>query len=239
MIELTGKVAVVTGACSGIGAAITEVFAEAGAQVVALDLKERPDSARVEFRRCDVASTAQCEQVFRDIVEKWGRVHILVNCAGITRAAMTWKMTEEQFDTVVAVDLKGVWNLSRVAGPHMQHRGGGSIVNISSAVGTYGNMGQANYAAAKAGVFGLTKTHAREFAMRGGNVRVNAIAPGFTNTDMVKTIAPAMLEEFASRTMLGRLAEPEEIANAALFLASDLSSYVTGTILEVDGGTRI
>ena len=234
---LKGKNAVVTGAGNGIGLAIAEVFLEHGAQVIGLDLRE--GSIRNEgyrFLPCDVSESEDCQRAFDTIMDAWGRVDILVNCAGITRDAMTWKMTEEQWDRVIAVDLKGVWNLTRLIGPAMKRQGSGSIVNISSAVGIFGNLGQANYAAAKAGLFGLTKTWAKEFALGGSAVRVNAVAPGWTMTDMMKTVPDHVLEKFKNQTALGRIAEPEDIANAVLFLASDLSAYVTGEILNVNGG---
>lgn len=148
-------------------------------------------------------------------------------------------MTEEQWDFVIDVNLKGVFNLTKLVGPQMQANGGGSIINISSVVGVYGNIGQANYAATKAGVIGLTKTWAKEFAMKGGNVRVNAIAPGYIMTDILKTVPQELLDKFAALTMLGRLGEPQEIANGALFLASDDASYVTGQVIEINGGMRL
>ena len=237
---LKDKTAVVTGACNGIGRAIAEVFLENGARVIGLDLV--PGASRDEkltFLQADVSSTKDCERVRGEIAALCGRVDILVNCAGITRDAMTWKMTEEQFDQVIAVDLKGVWNLTRLIGPEMRKHGGGSIINISSAIGLFGNIGQVNYAAAKAGVHGMTMTWAKEFALGGSNVRVNAIAPGWTMTDMMKTVPEDLLAQFRSQTMLGRLAEPEDIANAALFLASDLSCYITGEVLSVNGGLRM
>ena len=152
---------------------------------------------------------------------------------------MTWKMDEKQWDEVIDVNLKGAWNLTRLIGPMMQKNHSGSIINISSVVGVYGNIGQANYAASKAGLIGLTKSFAKEFAMKGGNVRVNAVAPGYTMTNMMKTVPEKLLEKFCGQTMLGRLAEPMEIANSVLFLASDLSSYVTGEVLNVNGGMRL
>ena len=152
---------------------------------------------------------------------------------------MTKKMTEEQWDDVINTNLKGVWNLTRLIGPEMQRQGSGSIINISSVVGVYGNIGQANYAATKAGIIGLTKTWAKEFSLKGGNVRVNAVAPGYTMTNMMKTVPENLLEKFREQTMLGRLAEPVEIANAVLFLASDLASYTTGEVLNVNGGMRL
>ena len=149
---------------------------------------------------------------------------------------MTRKMTDDQWDLVIDINLKGVFNLTRYVGPFMEEIGGGSIINISSVVGEYGNIGQANYAASKAGVIGLTKTWAKEFARKGVPVRCNAIAPGYIMTDMMKTVPEDLLQKFAGLTMLGRLGQPEEIAKAALFLASDLSAYVTGQVISCCGG---
>ena len=187
----------------------------------------------------DVSSTKDCERVYTEITALYDHIDILVNCVGITCDAMTRKMTEKQFDQVIAINLKGVWNLTRLIGPMMQEKKYGSIINISSIVGIYGNIGQANYAATKAGVIGMTKSWAKEFALKGGNVRVNAIAPGYTMTNMMKTVPENLLERFRNVTMLGRLAEPIEIANAVLFLASDLASYITGEVLNVSGGMRL
>ena len=237
---LSGKLAVVTGSNRGIGRAITEVFLDHGAQVVGVDLGEDfPVREGFTGLQADVSSTADCQRVFDVLSQQFGTADILVNCAGITRDAMTRRMTEEQWDQVIAVDLKGVWNLTRLIGPSMEKKGSGSIISISSAVALFGNIGQVNYAAAKAGLIGMTKTWAKEFAQGGGNVRVNAIAPGFTMTDMMRAIPENLLDRFRGQTMLGRLAEPKEIANAALFLASDLSSYVTGEVLNVNGGLRM
>ena len=152
---------------------------------------------------------------------------------------MTRKMTDDMFDAVIAVNLKGVFNLTRYFGPKMEENNYGSIINISSVVGVFGNIGQANYSASKAGVIGMTKTWAKEFARKGANVRCNAIAPGYIMTDMLKTVPQNLLDDFAKLTMLKRLGQPHEIANAALFLASDESSYVTGQVLEVNGGMRL
>jgi 3-oxoacyl-[acyl-carrier protein] reductase len=237
---LKNKIAVVTGASNGIGRAITNTFLRNGARVIGLDLEEGEDrNPELIPLKADVSSTAECERVWQEISRITDHIDILVNCAGITRDALTKKMTEEQFDQVIAVNLKGVWNLTRLIGPAMQARQTGSIINISSVVGIYGNIGQANYAATKAGVIGLTRSWAKEFAMKGGNVRVNAVAPGYTMTNMMKTVPENLLEKFRGQTMLGRLAEPEEIAGAVLFLASDLASYVTGEVLNVNGGMRL
>ena len=237
---LKDKIAVVTGASNGIGKSIVDVFIENGATVIGLDIIEVESwNENLTLLKADVSSTADCERVYGEIQKVTDRVDILVNCAGITRDAMTKKMTEDQFDQVIAVNLKGVWNLTRLIGPAMQAQQSGSIINISSVVGVFGNIGQANYAATKAGVIGMTKSWAKEFALKGGNVRVNAVAPGYTMTNMMKTVPENLLEKFRGTTMLGRLAEPAEIANSVLFLASDLASYVTGEVLNVNGGMRL
>lgn len=238
MMLLKDKIAVVTGANGGIGKAICEVFLEQGASVIGLiHINQDGLDARVKYISVDVTDSSSCGNAFEKIQSLTDKVDILVNCAGITRDAMTRKMTEEQWDDVIDTNLKGVWNLTRLIGPSMQQQGFGSIINISSVVGIYGNIGQANYAATKAGIIGLTKTWAKEFSR--GNVRVNAVAPGYTMTNMMKTVPEHLLERFKGQTMLGRLAEPLEIANAVLFLASDLSSYVTGEVLNVNGGMRL
>lgn len=239
-MRLKDKVAVITGGARGLGKAMAELFAREGARVIAVDMEELSyENPNVEGYKLNVTDVEKCKQFFDYVIEKYGKVDILVNNAGITRDALTRKMTDEQWDLVIDVNLKGVFNLTRYIGPHMQENGGGSIINISSVVGEYGNIGQANYAATKAGVIGLTKTWAKEFAMKGGNVRVNAIAPGYTMTDILKTVPQDLLDKFASQTMLGRLAQPEEIAYPALFLASDESSYITGHVLSVNGGMRL
>lgn len=237
---LKNKVAVITGAASGIGRETAELFRENRATVIGLDIS-CGDGCRdgIDYYRTDVSDPADCERCFAGILDRYAGVDILVNCAGITRDSLAGKMSEEQFDSVISVNLKGVWNMGRLFGPHMQARKAGSIINISSVVGIYGNIGQSNYAASKAGVIGLTKSWAKEFAYRGGGVRVNAIAPGYTLTDMLNTVPRELLDKFAAQTMLGRLAEPREIANVALFLASGLSSYITGTTIMVDGGMRL
>ncbi|MDX9691250.1 MAG: SDR family oxidoreductase, partial [Acholeplasmataceae bacterium] len=156
-----------------------------------------------------------------------------------TKDAMTRKMTDDQWNAVIDVNLKGVFNMTRLIGPLMETNGYGSIINISSVVGVFGNIGQANYAATKAGVLGLTMTWAKEFARKGANVRVNAIAPGYIMTDILKTVPQELLDGFAKLTMLGRLGQPDEIAKVALFLASDDASYITGQTLNVNGGMRL
>jgi 3-oxoacyl-[acyl-carrier protein] reductase len=239
-MRLENKVAIVTGGAKGLGEEMARRFAKEGANVIAADMMPLTyEEENVEFVKTNVTSTEDCEALFNYAVEKFGKIDILVNNAGITRDALTKKMTEDMWDLVIDVNLKGVFNLTRYVGPHMQQNGGGSIINISSVVGVYGNIGQANYAATKSGLIGLTKTWAKEFARKGGNVRVNAIAPGYTMTDILKTVPQELLDKFAKMTMLGRLGQPYEIANSALFLASDEASYVTGHVLQVDGGMRL
>jgi 3-oxoacyl-[acyl-carrier protein] reductase len=239
-MRLEGKVAIITGGARGLGQSMAELFAKEGAKIVAVDMGELSYvNDNVEAYKLNVTDSEACKKFFDYIIDKYGKIDILVNNAGITKDAMTRKMTDDQWNLVIDVNLKGVFNLTRYIGPHMQAQGGGSIINISSIVGEYGNIGQANYAASKAGVIGLAKTWAKEFAMKGGNVRVNAIAPGYIMTDILKTVPQELLDGFAKQTMLGRLGQPEEIAKAALFLASDESSYVTGHTLSVNGGMRL
>ncbi len=239
-MRLEGKVAIVTGAAKGLGGEMAQLFAKEGAKVIAADMAPLTyEAENVTYYQLNVTDTANCQALFNYVRDTYGRMDVLVNNAGITKDAMTRKMTDEQWDAVISVNLKGVFNLTRLVGPFMQQQGSGSIISISSVVGVFGNIGQANYAATKAGIIGLTKTWAKEFAMKGGNVRVNAIAPGYTMTDILKTVPQEMLDKFASMTMLGRLGQPHEIACAALFLASEESSYVTGQVLQVDGGMRL
>jgi 3-oxoacyl-[acyl-carrier protein] reductase len=239
-MRLENKVAIVTGGAKGLGGEMAQTFAREGAKVIAVDMAPLTyECENVEYYQLNVTDGAACLAFFEYAKEKYGKIDILVNNAGITRDAMTRKMTDDMWDLVIDINLKGVFNLTRHIGPHMEEMGGGSIINISSVVGEYGNIGQANYAASKAGVLGLTKTWAKEFARKGVPVRVNAIAPGYIMTDMMKTVPEDLLKKFAGLTMLGRLGQPEEIAKAALFLASDDSSYVTGHTLSVNGGMRL
>ena len=239
-MRLKGKIAVVTGGAKGLGKEMALRFANEGAQVIAADMmKLSYEHESVTGYILNVTNANACKEFFDEIIEKYGKIDILVNNAGITRDSMTRKMTDDQWNLVIDVNLKGVFNLVRHIGPQMELIGGGSIINISSVVGEYGNIGQANYAATKAGMIGLTKSWAKEFARKGVPVRVNAISPGYIMTDILKTIPEDLLAKFANLTMLKRLGQPIEIANAALFLASDESSYVTGHTLSVNGGMRL
>ena len=239
-MKLKDKVAVVTGGAKGIGAEIAKAFASEGAKVVAVDMGEMTyEMENVSLYKLNITDVAGCQKFFDDMIKEYGKIDILVNNAGITRDAMTRKMTDEMWDAVINVNLKGIFNLVRHIGPQMENIGGGSIINISSVVGVFGNIGQANYSATKAGVIGLTKTWAKEFARKGVPVRVNAIAPGYVMTDILKTVPQDLLDQFAQMTMLKRLGQPEEIAKVALFLASDDASYITGQTIQADGGMRL
>jgi 3-oxoacyl-[acyl-carrier protein] reductase len=240
MGRLDNKVAVITGGAKGIGQAIAIAFAKEGATVIAADMGDLEYTEKNVFGyKLNVTDVPGVQMFYDDVVAKYGKVDILVNNAGITRDAMTRKMTDDQWNAVIDVNLKGVFNMTRLFGPLMETNQYGSIINISSVVGLFGNIGQANYAATKAGVIGLTMTWAKEFARKGANVRVNAIAPGYIMTDILKTVPQELLDSFSKMTMLGRLGQPEEIADAAVFLASKESSYITGQTLNVNGGMRL
>lgn len=240
MGRLQGKVALITGAAKGLGQVMAEAFAKEGAIVYAADMAPLAYEAKnVTGVILNVTDVAQIKEVVDMIKAKHGKIDVLVNNAGITADKLTVRMDDAMWDRVINVNLKGVFNLTREVGPLMEQTGGGSIINISSVVGLFGNIGQANYAASKAGVIGMTKSWAKEFARKGVPVRVNAIAPGYMMTDILKTVPQDLLDGFAKLTMLGRLGQPEELAGPALFLASDESSYVTGHVLEVSGGMRL
>ena len=247
-MDIKNKNVFVTGSTRGIGLAIAHRFASLGANIVlngrseiSKDLIDSFNDYGVKVIAIsgDVSQFDDAKRMVDEAIAELGSVDILVNNAGITRDGMTKKMTDEMWDLVIDVDLKGVFNLTRYVGPQMEAQGAGAIVNISSVVGVFGNIGQANYSAAKAGLLGLTKTWAKEFARKGAAVRVNAIAPGYTMTSILSTVPQDLLDKFAKMTMLGRLGQPDEIAKAALFLVSDDASYVTGQTLNVNGGMRL
>lgn len=235
-MRLNNKVALVTGAAKGLGESIVRRFVEEGATVIAVDMV--PLTYSLENVKGCLLDVTNREAV-QSFVESLDRVDILVNNAGITRDALVQKMTDDMWDKVIDVNLNGVYNLTKHIGPMMMQNGSGSIISIASVVGEFGNVGQSNYAATKSALYGLSKTWAKEFSRKGANVRVNTISPGYIMTDILKTVPQELLDKFAKMTMLGRLGEPEEIANAALFLASDESSYVTGHNLSANGGMRL
>ncbi|MGX8794837.1 beta-ketoacyl-ACP reductase [Fusibacter sp. JL298sf-3] len=239
-MRVKDKVAIVTGGAQGIGKSIAFRLAEEGAKVICLDLSPLPYvQENIVGVEGNVLDRSFLESFVAETIQTYGSIDILVNNAGITRDALINKMTEDMWDLVIDINLKGVFNLTQLVGPQMMTQGSGSIVNIASVVGEYGNVGQTNYAATKAGVIGMAKTWAKEFARKGAAVRVNAVAPGYVNTDMMKTVPDKVLDPIKAKTMLGRLGEPEEIANAVLFLASDEASFVTGHTLSVNGGLRL
>lgn len=242
---LTGKVAVVTGASRGIGRAVAKKLASLGAQVIlnchgslerAVEVKKEIDEAggRAEVYPCDVSDFSSCETFFQTVVKDYGTVDILVNNAGITRDGLIMKMTEEDYDAVLDTNLKGTFHCIRFVARQMIKQRSGRIVNISSVSGLLGNVGQANYAASKAGVIGLTKSVARELASRG--ITVNAVAPGFIHTDMTERLSEKVKEGANAQIPLGRFGEPEDVAQAVAFLVSEEAGYITGQVLNVDGG---
>ncbi len=244
-MEFEGKIALVTGASRGIGSVIARELAARGAKVIvnykgseaaaAETVEEiRTGGGQAEAWRCDVADFQACEEMLKGILEKYGRLDILVNNAGITRDQLLMRMSEEDFDTVIAANLKGSFDTMRFAAKAMMKQRSGRIINLASVVGLTGNAGQINYAASKAGVIGMTKTAARELAGRG--ITVNAIAPGFIETDMTKKLGEKLREKLCAQIPLGYFGKPEQVAKAAAFLASEDAAYITGQVLQVDGG---
>lgn len=243
MALLTEKVAIVTGGTRGIGRAIVELFAREGAKVFFTGTTSLPHEleevltgmgASYVFMAADAASFADAEKIAASCLEKFGRIDILVNNAGITRDTLLMRMTEADWDAVLSTNLKSVFNYVKAVQPMMLRQRAGSIINLSSVVGIGGNAGQANYAASKAGVIGFTKSVAKEIGSR--NIRCNAIAPGFIDTDMTQKLPEEQRAALVKATALRRMGTPEDVARTALFLASDLSSYITGQVLGCDGG---
>ena len=242
-MRLKDKVAIITGAAKGIGFATAKRFAQEGAKVMIADVNPEAVQAAAdlipgsEAYVMNVTDRASIEAVVDQIMQRHGRIDILINNAGITQDARLVKMTEAQFDTVIDINLKGVFNCTQLVVPHMLEAGKGAVVNASSVVGIYGNFGQTNYSATKFGVIGFTKTWARELGPKG--VRVNAVCPGFIATEMVKAMPENILKDIERRSWLGRLGTPEEMANVYLFLSSDEASYVNGIALEASGGISL
>jgi 3-oxoacyl-[acyl-carrier protein] reductase len=244
-MRLSGKVVLITGSARGIGRSIAEAFGAEGAIVVVNDvgndegaretLSAIMDSGgKGSVEMFDVSDAAQVDAGVKNILAAHGRIDVLVNNAGITRDNLLLRMSEEEFDAVLRVNLKGTFLLTKTVTRHMMKQRSGKVVNISSVVGMMGNAGQSNYAAAKAGIIGFTKATARELA--GRNITVNAIAPGFIRTAMTSALPEAVQKAFLDKIPLGRFAEPEEVAELALFLSSDASSYITGQVIGINGG---
>ena len=242
---LENKVALVTGASKGIGRAIAQRFIEEGAKVAFTYLSSVEKGQALEAElialggeakgfRSDASSGEQAEKLINDIVEHFGQIDIIVNNAGITRDTLMLRMTEEDFDSVISTNLKSVFNTTKHAQRHMIKQRSGSIINISSIVGIKGNAGQSNYAASKAGIIGFTKSVALELGSRG--VRCNAVAPGFIETEMTGVLDEKVVQSWRDAIPLKRGGQPEDVANACVFLASDLAAYVSVQVLQVDGG---
>ena len=245
---LKNKIALITGAGRGIGRAIAIALAKEGAEVVinyngseerAKEVKQtiEENGGKASIYKCNVSDFVACEAMIKDIVKEYGHLDILVNNAGITKDGLIMKMKEEDFDSVLNVNLKGTFNTIRHSARQMLKQRSGKIINISSVSGILGNVGQANYAASKAGVIGLTKTMARELCSRG--ITVNAIAPGFVDTEMTEVLSEEIRENACKQIILGRFGKPEDIANTAVFLASDKADYITGQVISVDGGMNV
>ncbi|MEF9941204.1 MAG: 3-oxoacyl-[acyl-carrier-protein] reductase [Lachnospiraceae bacterium] len=245
---LKGKIAVVTGASRGIGRAIALELARQGATII-LNYKGSEERAKqvkkeieelggtAQLYQCDVSDFAASEKLFKEIIAEFNKVDILVNNAGITRDGLIMRMSEEDYDSVLDTNLKGTFQCIRFASRQMMKQKKGCIINMSSVSGVLGNAGQANYAASKAGVIGLTKATARELASR--NITVNAIAPGFIETEMTDSLSEEVKAAAVNQIPLGHFGQPEDIAHIVAFLASDKGAYITGQVIHVDGGMAI
>ena len=248
-LRLNQKVAIITGAANGIGFATAQKFVDEGAVAIICDMnaeqvnqavakiKVNPGEGSVEGYVLNVTDRPSIDAVVNAVIAKHGRIDVLINNAGITKDARLVNMTEEQFDAVIDVNLKGVFNCTQAVVPHMLKAGKGSIVSASSVVGLYGNFGQTNYAATKFGVIGFTMTWARELGPKG--IRVNAVCPGFVETGILASMPEDVLKGMQDRSWLRRLGKPEELANVYAFLASDESSYINGIALEASGGISL
>lgn len=245
--RLEGKVAIITGAAQGIGLATARKFAQEGARVVVCDVRQAAVDQAVATCQAagadtlgivvDVTQREMVDGMVQQVKDRFGRIDVLVNNAGITQDARLQKMTLEQFDRVIDVNLRGVFHCAQAVADTMVAQGGGVILNASSVVGIYGNFGQTNYAASKFGVIGFTKTWSRELGPKG--IRVNAVAPGFVATPILSTIPDKVMQEMVDRVPLKRLGQPEDIANVYAFLASDEAAYINGAVIEVSGGMTV
>jgi 3-oxoacyl-[acyl-carrier protein] reductase len=243
-MSLNGKIALVTGAAQGIGRDIALALAADGADVAICDVNleaAQKTAGDIEAKgrkslplKANVAASAEVTSMIDQVVEKFGRIDILVNNAGITRDGLILRMKDEDWDLVLDINLKGSFLCTKAALKYMSKQRGGTIINIASIVGAMGNAGQANYVASKAGLIGLTKTIAREYANRG--VTANAVAPGFIDTAMTQALSDTVKQELAKQIPLGKLGTPEDVANAVRFLASPWASYITGQVIHVNGG---
>lgn len=243
-MEFTDKVILITGGAAGIGKATAKAFADLDGSVVIWDVNEQAGKKLVNefqsngtsssFQKVDVTNFEAVGEAIKKIIDEYGKLDVLINNAGITKDKTLKKMDPETWQQVIDVNLTGVFNCTRQAVNYMLEAGSGVILNASSVVGLYGNFGQTNYVATKSGVIGMTKTWARELGGKG--IRVNAIAPGFIATEMVQKMPENVIDHMVSKTPLGRMGKPEDIANAYTFLASDKASFITGTVLSVDGG---
>ncbi|MBU3823533.1 MAG: 3-oxoacyl-ACP reductase FabG [Candidatus Oceanisphaera merdipullorum] len=241
--DMQEKICVVTGAARGLGRTISETLAQAGAErIYACDINMAPaeswisDYPNITAITLDVCDSAALDTLRQRIMDEQGRLDVLVNNAGITRDALLGKMTEAQWDQVIDVNLKGVFLMTQAMLPLIKAQAKGSIVSISSVVGTDGNIGQTNYAASKGGIIAMTKGWAKELVHGGAQIRANCIAPGFINTEMTQAVPEAVLQKMAARIPLGALGQPQDIADGVLFLASDRARYITGQVLKIDGG---
>lgn len=245
MMNYKNKTVIVTGASRGIGRAIALAYARYGANIVVnyAHSKEQADTLVKEIVamgvksiavQADVSNFNQSKLLIEKAIENFGKVDILINNSGITKDQLMLRMSEEDFDRVIDVNLKGTWNMCRHISRHFLKNRDGSIINISSVVGLIGNPGQVNYVASKAGIIGMTKSLSKEFGSRG--IRVNAIAPGFIETEMTDQLSDDVKEAYLKQIPLNRLGSPEDIANACLFLSSDLATYITGQVISVNGG---
>ncbi len=243
-MRLKDKVAIITGGANGIGLSACKKFVAEGAKVIMADFDEQSGNIQVNllrelgheitFLKVDVTDRASVDLLVANTLKTYGTIDILINNAGITRDSMLLKMEPSDFQRVLDVNINGVFNCTQAVAPHFMEKSSGKIINTSSVTGVYGNVGQTNYAASKAAVIGMTKSWAKEFGRKG--IQVNAVAPGFISTSMVEKIPQAMLEKMATAVSLQRLGQPEDVANAYLFLASNEADYITGHVLHIDGG---